>query len=671
MRQLLDKWESFSKELVIVVITLVIYLCHYELLTISGPVTGASYLLAGLAIVLLGMYVYLDVPAFLFQHIKGFEWLFFALSPVLAFFMVELFEENRFQLMETRYFFMNLIWYALTFIVVLWITRRIKYTVIGLFSVMAVVGLVNYYVYSFRGTPIQPWDFRSFKTAVNVASNYSYDFCIFTFWAIILLEFVMFTAVGLQDKKCNLWKNKGGRIFSLTALLLLVTFLGIYINVGIMGLFGERVYAWKQDYQYQRCGFYVSFMENVRVLQVEKPEGYDKEKVSFIIKNALKESGTKAESGEEKTSGLPAGKKPNIIAIMNESFADLSVVRDIDTDKDYMPFIHGLKKNTIRGNLYMSIFGSNTCNSEFEFMTGNTMAFLPGNSIPYQQYIKGKTSSLCSILKAQGYTCEALHPYYPNGWNRPKVYESMGFERYLSMDDFQYPSTLRGYITDQANYDKLIEMYEAHDPSEGPYFMLNVTMQNHGGFSSGTFRHSVSICDKYSKNLAVTEEYLNLVKYSDDAFKKLVAYFKNVDEPTVIVMFGDHQPNLLDSFYEGMDEEKDLAILQDKYITPFIIWANFDIPEETIDKMSANYLSSYLLSVCGLSMPDYNRYLLQLYETIPAMNANGYYDKEEEKWHTYDEKTKYSELLNDYNILEYNNLFDDADKVTDVFELKK
>lgn len=658
MRRLLDK--------MVVVITLVIYLCHYELLTISGPITGVSYVLAGAAILLLGIYVYLDIPEYLISHVKGFEWLFFGISPVLAFFMVELFEENRFQLMELRYFFMNLIWYALTFIVVLWITRRIKYTLLILFSSMAVLGLANYYVYSFRGTPIQPWDFRSFGTALHVVSNYSYDFCIFTFWALILLEFVLFTAIRFPNKKVSLWKKKGGLIFSISVLLLLFVFLGIYMKVGIMGIFGERVYAWKQDYQYQRCGFYLSFMENVRVLQVEKPEGYDNEQVEKIVEDALKNQ----EQGE-KADGISPVEKPNIIAIMNESFADLSVVRELDTDEDYMPFIHGLKDNTIKGNLYMSIFGSNTCNSEFEFMTGNTMAFLPGNSIPYQQYIKGNTSSLCSILKAQGYTCEALHPYYPNGWNRPNVYESMGFERFLSMDDFSYPSTLRGYITDQANYDKLIEMYEAHDTSEGPYFILNVTMQNHGGYAENTFKHCIHINHKYENNLAITEEYLNLVKYSDDAFKKLVAYFKTVDEPTVIVMFGDHQPNLLDGFYAGMDEAQELAVLQDKYITPFIIWANFDIPEAYIDKMSANYLSSYLLSVCGLSMPDYNRYLLQLYESIPAMNANGYYDKKEEKWHTYDEETEYSGMLNDYNILEYNNLFDHAGKAEEVFELKK
>ena len=96
-------------------------------------------------------------------------------------------------------------------------------------------------------------------------------------------------------------------------------------------------------------------------------------------------------------------KKPNVIAIMNEAFSDLSVVGDFTTNQDYMPFIHNLKENTIQGHLYMSIFGSGTCNSEFEFLTGNTMAFLQNGIIAYTQVVKDKLPNLTYTLKQQGY----------------------------------------------------------------------------------------------------------------------------------------------------------------------------------------------------------------------------------------------------------------------------
>lgn len=49
-----------------------------------------------------------------------------------------------------------------------------------------------------------------------------------------------------------------------------------------------------------------------------------------------------------------------------------------------------------------------------------------------------------------------------------------------------------------------------------------------------------------------------------------------------------------------------------KYRTPFIIWANYDIKETTIDKMSANYLSAYVMKEAGLETSPYQKFLLKL-----------------------------------------------------------
>lgn len=95
-------------------------------------------------------------------------------------------------------------------------------------------------------------------------------------------------------------------------------------------------------------------------------------------------------------------KKPNVIAIMNESFADLKAVGDLQTSKDYMPFFRKLKENTIKGYTYSSVFGGNTANSEFEFMTGNTLAFLPDNSVPYQLFLRSKNSGSDLYFKRSG-----------------------------------------------------------------------------------------------------------------------------------------------------------------------------------------------------------------------------------------------------------------------------
>lgn len=76
---------------------------------------------------------------------------------------------------------------------------------------------------------------------------------------------------------------------------------------------------------------------------------------------------------------------------MNESFSDLSVVGDIETNVPYMPYIDSIQDETIQGNAYVSTIGTGTSNTEYEFLTGNTMAFLPAGSNAYQLYVKERS----------------------------------------------------------------------------------------------------------------------------------------------------------------------------------------------------------------------------------------------------------------------------------------
>ena len=85
---------------------------------------------------------------------------------------------------------------------------------------------------------------------------------------------------------------------------------------------------------------------------------------------------------------------------MNEALADFSSISDIETNEDYMPFIHGLTENTVKGDLFVSIFGGGTSKTEYEALTSNSMAFMPKGSTPYVTYINRKTSSLATTLRA-------------------------------------------------------------------------------------------------------------------------------------------------------------------------------------------------------------------------------------------------------------------------------
>ena len=162
---------------------------------------------------------------------------------------------------------------------------------------------------------------------------------------------------------------------------------------------------------------------------------------------------------------------------------------------------------------------------------------------------------------------------------------------------------------------------------------------------------------------------------SDEALKYLIEYFEKVDEPTVIAFFGDHQPDLDDSFYntllgtevENLEGEE----LEQLYKVPFLIWANYDIEEQTIERTSNNYLSTYLAEAAGIEQTGYLKYLTDLREEIPCINAIGYWAKDGSFYDIKDEESPYYELVHQYQLLEYNNLFGKEGQVSSFFYLEE
>ncbi len=400
---------------------------------------------------------------------------------------------------------------------------------------------------------------------------------------------------------------------------------------------------------------------------------------------------------------LRKGQNPNIIVIMNETLSDLHVLGDFSTNKDYFPFIRNLTANTLKGNLYMPVNGAGTSNSEFEMLTGDTMGLLPAGSNAYQLYVDSVTPSFSHALKDQGYCAYAYHTYYKAGWRRLQVYPLLGFERYTAIEDLfgddlvntyrdggitfyeyesrlreMFPDTdhvlLRRFASDRFDYEQLINMYENRN-REKPFYIFNVTMQNHGGYGQSYINFneqifSTSVMDYYPQ----ANRFLSLMYESDCAFKELVEYFSSVSEPTMIVMFGDHQPSIETSFIsEVMGKSVNSLTLEEtqrRYVTPFIIWTNYKSESGYIEKMSANYLSTLVLQRAGLKTTAYNDYLSALYSELPVIDTTGYISSDG-IYYSYDDESRYSGYLKDYEKIVYNHLFDASNRSNDLFYVRK
>ena len=557
------------------------------------------------------------------------------------------------------------------------------------------LAMTNYYVMQFRGTPFLPMDLLSFSTAMQVAPGYDFSLSHQQVIAVLLLAFILIAGYKLRTPRMG-WEWKvATRVFFGT---LSVCVVGIYLFTNLYADAGLKPDYWNQARGYRRTGVVLNFCLNTKYLFVSTPKDYNPDEVTAIVTDTV------AGADEDTLGVIPAvdtpTKTPNIICIMNESLADLSVLGDVQTNIPYLPYLNSLTENTVKGNLAVSVIGGGTSNSEFEFLTGTPMAFFPTGSNAYSLYIKSPKQTLVSALEELGYGSTAYHPYYSSGWNRVAVYDHFGFDKTRFLEDiipnhilYQYQNSgsstellnqlveeiypgenvlMRQYVSDSYNYRDLIRQYENRDRSK-PFFLFNVTMQNHGGYTSrdNNFDPQVYITGLPEGAPAVEDvtaafpkanQYLSLIKYSDDAIEELISYFEQQDEPTVICIFGDHQPGIEGEYVRTLLGVKDLYSTtleqtQRRYTTPFVIWANYDIPEQTIPLLSANYLSSYVMKVAGVEMPLYNQYLLKLSETVPVVNGLGIMDANGVHYEL--GKSPYESLLDAYEKVVYNHLFDD------------
>lgn len=618
----------------------------------------AAFALIGLVLLLF----HWQLPAIL-------EGIVFCLLPAACFYLLERCTHIPEETMKLDAVILNLIFYYLTAFLLLIVTGRTKVTSYILIAGSAITGLANYFVILFRSIPIMPWDFYSIKTAASVAGDYEYTITFPVLYIIygFLLLLLLTSHFGLTSQwKFGSWSSGKRKVLILSraaALILCLGCLGSYIHVLWQPDVDKRFQGldntlFTPNYMFRTNGFAVAFLMDLRYLRISAPEGYSAENAETIL----------AEQQQNSDVSVPVDAKPqdtpNIIVIMNEAFSDPAVLGDFTTNTDYMPFVHSLQdgaENTISGYMYASILGGNTANSEFEFLTGNSMAFLPIGSVPYQQYIRDDIGGITDQLKSLGYQTVAMHPYNSTGWNRTKVYDFMNFDEKLFISSFSGGERVRKYISDACLYDRIIRTYQ--NKGDSPLFTFAVTMQNHSGYSDGydydNFSVDVEMQEASSRYL---NTYLSLMKVSDSALRDLISYFKEQDEKTIIVFFGDHQPNdyVINAIYQTNSlnfDDMSLEEQQNRYMVPFILWANYDIEEETDVRISANYISSLLMDAAGLPKTSYQTFLSSLREEIPVVTANMYIDKEG-IFHTLEEKNGYQSLLDTYEKLQYYSLFD-------------
>ncbi|MFN7249452.1 MAG: LTA synthase family protein [Anaerobacillus sp.] len=500
-------------------------------------------------------------------------------------------------------FFFNLLLLYLFFLVLKLLTRRIRVALWVLSLSMLTFFTISRIKLNLKGEPFLPWDFSLGKEAAKIGEYFNLVSIGDVTFLFLLALFFILVPFAFSNQKLE---AKMGGVMVLLSMLLIILF---YVN----SMNGQV--HWHQSISYQVNGVQGGFIQAIKEMRINEPDGYSETTI-----NELREQFSKVESS--------LGKKPNIIFIMNEAFWDPMRLTNVKFNEDPLPFFRELQQNYTSGNLLAPVFGGSTANTEFEVLTGSSMHLLPHGTLAYAHFIRGSQPSLASILSEEGYRAVAIHTYLDWFYQRDVVYEQFGFEQFFSLENFINPEYRRGFIADMEMSRRIMK---EHQSSEEPLFIFAVTMQNHSPFDLNQYDEDrIKVTGPFSSTLEKKmSTYSTGVKDADDSLKLLVDYFEKIEDPTVIVFFGDHLPLLGDLYTESNyindinPKHWSIEEYQKMYSVPFVVWDNFQQEKQSELYMNSSFLGAYVLDQYALQQPPFMKFLNEVRKNDrPIISAN-------------------------------------------------
>ena len=522
--------------------------------------------------------------------------------------------------------FLFLIWLLLD-----WIFRLPPLSTLGMAVLGCVPCAVNFYTLQLRGEPFLPWDLAQVSEAAGVASaagikiQTSMIVTIVVELALTVGSFFLFRGRHKQR-----WLPRVAGSAATAAAMCLLIF-GVFLQPAVCQAIGIVPDAWMQDRYYRYYGVITGFMTNLANLEIDKPDNYSEETVDAILDNV-------GESQKFSTSPLyPTSyaattakdeqvKKPTIIYVMNESYWDVSELEQygIKFDTDVSANLHALQQTSAYGRAYSPSFGGGTCDVEFEALTGYSASFLPSGSKPYQQHVTKPMFALPSYLKTQGYQTAAVHCFWAKYWSRDTAYPNLGLDDFISLEDMHGVTKVRkhywtsGLVTDDSMADQVIGQYEKMKASsDEPVFLHAVTMQNHTNYNKDNYPDDQRVkvlehpAGMKASTVGALEDFATGIRDADAMLGKLTAYFSQVDEPVILVFWGDHY-NPIDSNYDvytttgyASDSSADPRLHQ----TTLLMWSNYSDAQVDLGTIAAYDISPVMMNLYGLQQPLYFQFL--------------------------------------------------------------
>lgn len=314
---------------------------------------------------------------------------------------------------------------------------------------------------------------------------------------------------------------------------------------------------------------------------------------------------------------------PNIVVVMEESYWD---VRQLDSQlpQNIAPFFN---KNQVT-RLLSPVFGGGTANVEFEVLTSLNTAFSP-NEVLYVSKLKKPVYALPFYLNSLGYQTVAMHNNYGDYYNRNTVYPNLGFQKFISLEnmaarkDQEQLINAGGWATDDLIFKSLQDTLQQNP--EQPKFIYAITVENHPMYNDERygkqdFKFSQTLSEIDRRKLST---YTAGTIRANQKLLELKQFLKKVDRPTILLVFGDHLPNLQGvydnyNFFKDDPERKNLK----NYQTPFAVWSNYKLSKKVFKQpyVAASFVAPKLLQMSGIPLSNYYQFIQQVSQCYNAVH---------------------------------------------------
>ena len=488
------------------------------------------------------------------------------------------------------------------------------------------IGVAEYLKFSILNEHLLPWDislaknlgsFSTFLNGMEVGRQMVFIFAVMLIY--VLLFFI-------SDAKANFsWKIR--------IPCAVLSFMFLMYFVGNADFRANHYHRFNliltdmidQNINYENNGLVSAFFLNLGSMNIKTPGEYNQSAIESLIN----------QYGNSLSADF---KSPDVIVILSEAYWDITTLEGLKFSSDPLENFRKIQAQDPSFHMVSNAFGGNTIRPEFEVLTGMAIDIMPTGALPYQQYIKDESWSFAKLYKDLGYNTLGIHTYKSSFYDRSAAYPHLGFDEFYGQDSLHVDTSLNkgGYLSDDVFVNEII--YQLENKSDKPLFIFGISMENHGLYLNKYDQADIDIKVTDETSL-LSEDEMNCVlnfsqgvKNADRALGNLYDYVMQRDEPTVVLVFGDHLPAIGQgySIYSKLNNINEEGLsswdMQQKlymFSTPSFIFSNYDTGKEADfagKHISTYHLINLLSDYIGAPKTPFMNLLFELYNECPVYN---------------------------------------------------